>query len=345
MNDDWRINSKFTLLAGVRWEYATPVTELYNRLVNLSTGTNYSTVTAVQPTSAGAVSTALIHPDRNNFSPRLGLAWRPSTNDSLVVRAGYGIYYNTSVYNIIAGNMAQQPPFASLLNASSSSTNPLTLASGFLQATAASTSSTFAIDPNYRVGYAQTWTVSLQHDLPFSLMGTVGYLGTKGTRLDQQLLPNSVAPGATESTYPHGYTYETSNGNSIYHAAQFQLNRRFHSGLMAHANYQFAKAIDNAGTGGRGQGNTPVAQNWTDLSSERGLSSFDSRHNLSLNFQYSTGMGRQGGTLVNGWKGTLLKDWTLGGGLTLRSGNPFTATVGGNRSQIGGHGGEQHGTR
>jgi len=105
---------------------------------------------------------------------------------------------------------------------------------------------------------------------------------------------------------------------------------------MTHTSYQFAKSIDNAGTGGRGQGGTPVAQDWLDLSAERGLSSFDSRHNLSVQLQYSTGMGTPGGTLLNGWKGALLKDWTVGANITVRSGNPFTATVGGNRSQVAG---------
>jgi hypothetical protein len=105
---------------------------------------------------------------------------------------------------------------------------------------------------------------------------------------------------------------------------------------MWRGSYQFSKSIDNAGTGGRGQGNTPVAQNWLDLSAERGLSSFDARHNLSLQLQYSTGMGMAGGTLLNGWKGALLKDWTIGSELNVRSGNPFTATVGGSRSQVGG---------
>ena len=61
---------------------------------------------------------SLIHPDRNNFSPRVGFAWRPLKKGSLVVRGGYGAYYNTSVYNIIAGNMAQQPPFAQALSVS-----------------------------------------------------------------------------------------------------------------------------------------------------------------------------------------------------------------------------------
>jgi hypothetical protein len=340
VNDDWRIAPRFSLILGVRWDYATPMTELYNRLVNLDIAPSYSAVTAVEPGEtapySGDLPDSLIRPDRNNISPRLGFAWRPSTKGSLVVRGGYGVYYNTSVYNLVASNMAQQPPFAQALSVSSSTANPLSIQSGFLSAASQTLTNTYAIDPNYRIGYAQTWTVSVQHDLPFSFFGTAGYLGTKGTRLDQQFIPNSVAPGAAESALPHSFTYETSGGNSIYHAAQFQLNRRFHSGIMAHAAYQFSKSIDNAGTGGRGQGNTPVAQNWLDLSAERGLSSFDARHNLSVQVQYSTGMGMAGGTLVNGWRGALMKDWTISGNISLRSGTPFTATIGGNRSQVGG---------
>jgi hypothetical protein len=324
VNDDWRIASRFSINGGLRWEYATPVSELYGRLVNLSIAPGFGAVTGVIP--------GTLHPDRNNFSPRLGFAWRPLTKGSLVVRGGYGIYYNTSVYNQIASNMAQQPPFAESLSASGATS----LQTGFLSATTQSTASTYAIDPNYRVGYVQTWMITVQHDLPFSLFATAGYLGTKGTRLDQEYIPNSVAPGATESSLPHNYIYESSNGNSIYHAAQFQLNRRFHSGFMTRASYQFSKSIDNAGTGGRGQGNTSVAQNWLDLSAERGLSNFDQRHNLSVQFQYSTGMGMAGGTLLNGWKGALVKDWTISTNLGLHSGNPLTATVGGNRSQVSG---------
>jgi hypothetical protein len=332
-NDDWRITSKLSLVLGLRWEYATPMSELYNRLVNLAIAPGFAAIT---PTTAGTGSTTLIDPDRNNFSPRFGFAWRPLTKGSLVVRGGYGIYYNTSVYNIIASNMAQQPPFAESLSVSGSVANPLNIQNSFLQASSGNSTSTYAIDPHYRVGYAQTWMLSVQRDLPFSMFGTIGYLGTKGTRLDQQFIPNSVAPGADESALAHNFTYETSNGNSIYHAAQFQLNRRFHTGLMWRLSYQFSKAIDDAGTGGRGQGNTPVAQNWLDLAAERGLSSFDARHNMNLGVQYSTGMGMTGGTLLNGWKGRLLKDWTVEANLTAHSGNPFTATVGGNLSQVSG---------
>lgn len=340
VNDDWRLRSKFSLNVGIRWDYATPVTELYGRMVNLDVSPGYGAVSAVlageSAPYSGDLPGSLVRPDRNNISPRLGFAWRPSSERSIVVRGGYGIYYNTSVYRMIASNMAQQPPFAQVLNASGSASNPLTIEDGFLKASTVAVSSTFAIDPDYRIGYAQTWNLMLQSDLPFALFGSVGYLGTKGTRLDQQFIPNSVPPGAVESVFPHSFIYETSNGNSIYHAAQFQLHRRFRGGIMAHASYQFSKSIDNAGTGGRGQGNTPVAQDWLNLSAERGLSSFDSRHNLSVRFQYSTGMGRSGGTLLTGWAGALLKDWTFGGDISLRSGAPFTAIVGGNRSQVSG---------
>jgi hypothetical protein len=213
---------------------------------------------------------------------------------------------------------------------------PLSIQNGFLLASTNATTSTYAVDPHYRIGYAQSWNLTVQHDLPFSMFATAGYLGTKGTRLDQQFIPNSVAPGATVSPYPHDYTYETSNGNSILHTAQFQLNRRFHTGMMWRASYQFSKSIDNAGTGGRGQGNTPVAENWLDLSAERGLSAFDQRHNLGLQVQYSSGMGQGGGTLIKGWEGVLLKDWTVSSSLNAHSGNPFTATLGGNLSQVSG---------
>lgn len=340
VNDDWRIGAKLSLVSGLRWDYAMPMTELYNRLAGLDVAPGFTSAAAVQPGQEGAWSgrlpDALIHPDRNNFSPRLGFAWRPLTNGSLVIRGGYGVYYNTSVYNTIAGNMAQQPPFARVLSVSSSAAAPLSIENGFLLASDRASAVTYAIDPNYRIGYAQTWSFSVQNDLPFGMFGTIGYLGTKGTRLDQQFIPNSVAPGAAESLLPHGFIYETSNGNSIYHAAQFQLVRRFRSGFSGHASYQFSKSIDNAGTGGRGQGGTPVAQNWLDLSAERGLSSFDARHNLSLQLQYSTAMGMQGGTLASGWRAALMKDWTFGANISIRSGSPFTALIGGNRSQVGG---------
>ena len=85
-----------------------------------------------------------------------------------------------------------------------------------------------------------------------------------------------------------------------------QLRRRLHNGLMANVQYTFAKAIDDSTLGGRGQGGTLIAQNWLDLSGERGLSNFDQRHTVNATLQYTTGMGRPA-TPVSGWRGAALK--------------------------------------
>ena len=307
-------------------------------MVNLDIAPGYAAIAQVQPGQSGpysgAFSQSLVNPDRSNFSPRVGLAWKPFPKHSTVVRSGYGVYYNTQVYTSIASNMAQQPPFSQTLQVATSAANVLTLQNGFTASPSQGLTNTYAIDPRYQIGYAQTWNLSIQQNLPASLVAVATYLGTKGTRLDQQFLPNSTPPGATTISAPSGYTYEQSNGNSVYNSATFQLMRRFRSGLGAGASYTYAKSFDDAGTGGR----AVVAQNYLNLAAERALSNFDQRHNFSLNWHYSSGTAIRGGALMNGWKGKLLRDWTVMNILMIRSGTPLTATASGTRSITGGTG-------
>ena len=92
--DDWRMSPQFTLNAGLRWEYGAPITELYGRLVNLDIAPGFSAVSQILATDPVAPLTnetlprSLIHPDKRNFEPRVGIAWRPVSGSSLVVRAG-----------------------------------------------------------------------------------------------------------------------------------------------------------------------------------------------------------------------------------------------------------------
>src|SRR5262249_4016 len=76
--------------------------------------------------------------------------------------------------------------------------------------------------------------------------------------------------------------------------------------------------------GGRGQGGSLVAQDWTNLAAERGLSNFDQRHALSVQAQYSTGVGLGGGALMSGWRGWLFKEWTIATQITAGTGLPQT---------------------
>src|ERR1035438_5397579 len=156
-----------------------------------------------------------------------------------------------------------------------------TLASGF-NASPTITPNTFAIDPNFRIGYNQNWQVSVQRDIPGALVLTVMYLGSKGTRAEQMFLPNTYPLGAVNPcpTCPAGFEYVTSNGNSTREAGQVQLRRRLRSGFTASLQYTYSKSIDDAALGGRNQGTAVITQNWLDLSTERGLSNFDQRHLL-----------------------------------------------------------------
>jgi len=172
-------------------------------------------------------------------------------------------------------------------------------------------------------------------DLPAAMVMTATYIGVKGTRAVQVFLPNTYPAGAANpcpSCLP-GYAYMTSNGNSTREAGQMQLRRRLHNGLTATAQYTYSRSFDNAALGGRGQGSSVIAQNWLDLSAERGPSNFDQKHLLSLQTQYSSGVGVHGGALLHGWKGAAFKGWTLTNQITAGSGLPASpiysvATVG-----------------
>ncbi len=360
VNDDWRMSPGFTLNGGFRWEYGAPMTEIYGRLVNLDILPGFLAAAPVLgsaptgPLTGQKYPGSLIWPDRRGFEPRLGISWRPFGGSSLLVRAGYGIYDDTSVYQTIAQQMAQQSPLSKSLSVANSPACPLTLASGF-GACSTTTADTYAIDPNFRIGYAQNWQVQAQRDLPGSLQMVATYLGTKGTRGVQDFLPNTYPIGAVNPcpACPVGFSYLASNGNLTRQSGQIQLRRRLHNGLTASAMYTYAKSIDDDAsvggqgailsqqlssgpasggggnlvitqTSGAGAGGATLAQNWLNLRAERGLSTFDQRHLLNLQAQYTTGMGIGGKTLLSGWKGTLLKEWTVVTNITMGSGLPET---------------------
>jgi hypothetical protein len=304
VTDDWRINPALTVNLGLRWEYEAPYREHLDRLVNLDVAPGF--------TAATPVVGAELEPDRRGVQPRLGVALRPVAGSSLVIRAGWGIYRNTPVYQSIALMLAQQPPLSKVLSVESTAAQPLTLANGF-NAPGNPVSNSFAVDPRFRVSYAHNWQVSVQRDLPASLTVTGTYLGARGSHLMQEFAPNTYPAGAVNPcpTCPSGFVYLVSDGSSLKNAAQVQVRRRLRQGLMAVANYTFAKATDNAAAFTTADLNgASVAQNWLDLDAEHALSSFDQRHLLTAQVEYAgTGM---------------LRDWLFTSQLSVGSGLPLT---------------------
>lgn len=346
VNDDWRVSPSLTVNAGVRWEYESPLDERFGRLANLRVAHDFSTATTVAADAARAngLPPALVRSDWRGIQPRAGIAWRPVAGSSLVVRAGYGLYRNTAVYQSVALLLAQQPPFSKTLSVASSPSNPLTLADGFVGPAGAS-SNTFAADPDFRIGAAHNWQASAQRDLPGSLTVLGSYLGTRGTHLMQEFLPNTYPAGMANPcpTCPSGFVYLASNGTSLRNSGQVQLRRRLRNGLSATAEYTLAKATDDAAafvpvanplqggaSAGVGSGastgiaGATIAQDWLDLDGERARSTFDQRHLLSVQVQYTTGMGVTGGALLDGRRATLLNGWTMTSQMTIGSGLPLT---------------------
>ena len=337
VSDDWRVSPSFTMTMALRWDYESPITERLGRLVNLDVASDFSAAAPVKATdgtgsiTGSEVEKSLVHPDKRGFQPRLGIAWRPVPGSSLVVRAAYGVYRNTNIYQSIASQLAQQPPLSTAFNINSAQT-PFTLANGFVVGQAlgvANNLNTFAIDPNLQVSYAQNWNASIQRDLPMSLTVNATYQGAKGSNLIQAFVPNTYPVGTVNPcpACPTGFRYLISDGRSIRHAGQVQLRRRLRNGFTSSIQYTLAKAMDNAGAfQGASVAGQAVAQNWLDLEAEYARSNFDQRHQVVATFEYTTGAGILGGTLLDGWKGRLFKDWTVTSQITTGSGLPLTPT-------------------
>jgi hypothetical protein len=168
-------------------------------------------------------------------------------------------------------------------------------------------------------------------------------VGTKGSKLDLLLSPNSLNPsasGSQQTSIPgvQQFLYETDRrAASIYNGLQITLRRQFHGGFSMSGNYTYAKSIDDAASvGGNGRN---VPQNSFNLAAERALSNFDIRHKLVVNHTYEFPFGEQRRFLNRGGAAArIVGNWQISGVTTVQSGSPLTAQVGGNQSNNNGSG-------
>ncbi|MGI9101995.1 MAG: TonB-dependent receptor domain-containing protein [Terriglobales bacterium] len=333
--DDWRVRGNLTINVGLRYEYVSPYSEANHQIANLDAAPGFAAVAPVCPMQiansacgpngpySGVFPATLVNPDRNNFAPRIGIAWKAFAKT--VVRAGYGINYNTTQYANIVQNLAFQPPFDFTQTNVGTFAAPLLVQNAFPTVVPSTTTNNYGVDRNYRLGYVQMWNLNVQRELSRSLVLNVDYTGTKGTHLDMLRAPNRTATGVL-ITGAQPFLWESSVGDSILHSGTVRLRKRMSSGLSLGGSYTFSKSIDNASSIGGGAG--VVAQNDQDLAAERGLSSFDQRHRLTADYVYEFPLGTNkrwlgaGGTLAH-----IFGDWQWSGNFSLASGFPFTARV------------------
>jgi hypothetical protein len=325
IQDDWRATDKVTVNAGLRYEYFSPIAEADNRLVTLDAAPGFTAAVPVVAGGTGPFSGALpdtiVRPFRAGFAPRVGIAWR--AKPGTVVRAGYGINYNASAYQTIAQQLAGQPPFAVTDTVLGSPTTLLPLQTALLTAQSSTTNS-YAVDPNYRLGYVQMWNLDLQRDLSRTVQLGIGYTGTKGSNLDILRAPNRGPSGLLIAGVAP-FIWESSEGDSIMHSLTLRLRKRLSNGVALGGSYTLSRSIDDASSIA-GAGGT-VAQNDQDLAAERGLSSFDQRHRFAGDFTYELPFGAGKPWFNSGKAASLFGNWQLNGTVQFASGTPFTARV------------------
>jgi hypothetical protein len=310
----WRPN--LTLNAGLRYEYYSVVVEKDGR----------DKVWRIACGGFCAPGTSWYDPDRNNFAPRLGLAWVPGRlEDRTVIRVGYGIFF---------GPGQNDDVFAPIDNAGSrialERAQVATLAypiDSFLSLAATTGATPRAVDEHRVDQYAEHYTVSVQQALPWRFITQIGYVGNQGYHMLDRSYVNLIDPNTGRRQLPaFGRVDIKSSGSSTsFNGLQLSLQRPSVAGFLLGAQYMFSHAYDEGSLGG---GESTAPQNVSCRSCEWAHTNQDIRHTFTVNWVYElpVGAGRRyissGGALAH-----LLGGWQFSGLLQARTGRPLTITV------------------
>jgi trimeric autotransporter adhesin len=276
----------------------------------------------------------------------MGFAWQPKfIKKKTVMRGGFSIFYNESIWNTLARELAFQSPVDTAQTLTTTSTAPLTLQNGFTggSSTGVAVPNTEAVDPNYKNPYAQIWSLGTETSITQDWILDLTYTGTKGTDLDILRAPNRAPLGTPSDDiqalridpFATGFTYDQSGANSIYNALQVRLVHRFTHGMTIQAMYTYGKSLDDSSSvNGAGGGGT-VEQQDGNLHAEYGLSTFDIRHQIRGLWTWELPAGQRYRYFNHGWGEKLFGDWRLQNIITWQTGTPYTVLLGGVASDNG----------
>lgn len=338
IQDDYQVNRRLVLNLGLRYELATVLESSTNKLTNFSFARGLFT-------PGVDTDTGLYKGDHNNFAPRVGFAWSVTGDGRTVLRGGYGIYYDTIVHTL-ASTLNRQNSDESFSFASRAPRVPGNFAHilepAFL---VGNPIPAVAYDENLRTPYAQQFNLTLQREFGNTMILSLGYVGTKGTKLvglrdinQAVFIPGTDASGRPLSTpdpanilsrrpsqllhltpFPVGTIdfLETSVA-SIYHSFQSTFTKRMSRGLSILSTYTWSKSIDDSSDPYGFTGDSGYPQDSNNSRLDRALSTFDVRHQFTLGYTYELPF------RWNRW----VDGWEVFGIATFRSGQPFTPILG-----------------
>jgi Carboxypeptidase regulatory-like domain/TonB dependent receptor-like, beta-barrel len=258
--DTWGIAHNLTVTYGLRWDY--------NTAPSSPNGTPPFTVNQVsdlKTATIAPVGTPLWHPQKDDFVPRLGLAWQARPN--LVLRAGAGIFYDLG-YSDITNAMISFPYIQERIILGTSFPLSTSVAAPPPFTTSPPAAVMSVVDPNHVLPRTYEWNAAIERSITNADVLTVTYLGAGGRKLMRKDI--YIAPGPN---FTGEFDLLSNHGTSNYDALQAQYRHRLSHGLQMLLSYTWSHSIDDVSSDANFQ-NVPLGQ----ASFERGPSDYDIRH-------------------------------------------------------------------
>ncbi len=337
INDDWRVTSRLTINLGLRYEYLgwwREQTNLEAAFVPSQGKIAYHKVPANIPASFAPLAitqdnffpAGIVAPDKNNWGPRMGIAYRAS--DRLVIRTGFGTYFDNVNLNELQftrllvpfySNRTLVPDLAAPVSADN-------LFPGINEVT--TFPAPFSVSPDNRTPYTMQWNFNLQYNVARDFLVEAAYTGSVSHRLTKRWNQNQAdfgtTPIITRQPFPAfdpAILTSTNDANSSFHGLSIRAEKRYSNGFYFLGNYQFSKNLDN--NSGEAEANDTSFRMNKRL--DRGRSRYDQRHRSTISGGYELPFGRKQKFLNNSRAADLVAGgWQIQGILTALSGPPFT---------------------
>jgi len=350
--DSWKVNRRLTLNYGLQYVYATPPVAAGNTisLFDYSTALtrpnasdfSFAYIWAAKNPITGAPPNAkrpsILAPDKNNFAPRISMAYSLAKNT--VIRSGFGIFYdyNTNLvqngirvaFNNWPYSLGQQISGQNITTLGPA--NPIiSLDNPFVKATPTPPAPRNTIDRFNRDPYALEWNFGVQQLLPGNMVLELDYVGSGGRKLPINVQDNiaPLGPGPINARRPlpnGGSFFEVKDiGNSSYHSLQSKLEKRFSGGLTFRNSYTWSKSLDL-----QSDPNTADVDYVYNLRSSRGPSDYDLTHIevFSSVYELPFGKGRKYGSNMSGLVNQILGGWELTGIFSAHTGRAYFISTG-----------------
>jgi hypothetical protein len=376
VQDHIRVNSRLSVEAGLRWEYRKQIHDQNDKLATIYPLTyNFTPGDALlitplpdaqndalcsNPLLVNANGTCLVMSSamrkqigltgnklkelsygsgHGNFAPRLGISWRPTNSDKIIIHMGAGLFNDLPISNLISSYVNNNPVFTQtpMYNTSFGPpplTNgaPTTTETMFANAVSPPLSqlrSQLMPPPFYHTPTVFEWSFSVQSQLAQDWALEVGYVGNEGWHMDNaHQWGNQAVPGITDlqSRRPwpdfNIFLYDTFDANSNYNALQAKLTKRFSHGLQALVAYTFSKVLDTNG-GDTDFVNGPQTDN--NHRANYGLADFSIKQRVVVSPIWQLPFGKGQPFLNQGGLANILAGgWELSGIITFQTGFPYT---------------------